>query len=328
MRISIKTALLACCLLLGSAQVWAQPAPCDPASAPLTPGSCQFPNTTFPNGGPDCYVCQAVIGGPNVCVPDDTVCEGMAGGDSDPNICRIAICTPGATNRSNPSGCEYFIDPSPTPIPQCFLCNDSTAPFSNHCPNGACEPGLGETIATCQLDCLVPGMTPTPLPTQTQMDNACTPPGITFDGPPFNVGGTGSCEDGNVCTTDSCVGSSCVHTNNRCSIDTSDLCCPSGCTPPPAGGICGNNTNCDVDCKQIDCPVPSPSPTPTPVPPPFVGCLEGSGGFGHSKSGPGCGGFACSLNPAASPLPGFGFMLALASALGLGAYRGLRKRRG
>lgn len=310
-------------LLLGGSSAFSQVPPCDPAAQQGQPGSCQFPNQDFPNGGPDCYVCQAIIGGPNVCVPDDTFCEGMAGGDSNPNVCRIAFCDPNATSRgSNPTGCEYFIDPSPTPIPQCFQCNDDTAPFDNHCPNGACEPGLGENPTSCPEDCLVPGMS-LPLPSQAEMDNACVPPSITFNGPPFNVGNTGFCEDGNVCTTDTCVGgTTCDHTDNGCSLDTSDLCCPSTCSAPPAGGTCGNDTGCDVDCKEIACPLPTPSPTP----PPFAGCLEGGGGWGE-KNGPGCGGAACALNPAASAVPGLSLAFSLAGLFGFGAYRNLRRRR-
>jgi len=330
MNLRMKTWLMACCVLLfGSATASAQVIfICDTAAARGAVGSCQVANPEFPNGAPDCFHCvnSLIIGQVGHCVADDTFCAGIAGG-TGPNDCRIAVCTDVST-FTQPTGCDYVIDPSPTPIPQCFQCNDSTAPFANHCPNGACEPGQGETTATCPEDCVVPGMTPTPLPTQADMTDACTPsvPAITFDGPPFNVSGSLDCEDGNVCTGDSCSGGSCVHTNLGCSHDVSDLCCPGSCHAPAAGTLCGNDLNCDTDCKpQIPCPLPTPIPTPTPI---ALKCIEGSG-FGSEKSGlPTCKGFSCSLNPVAESAPGFGLMMLVVAGMGYGAYRRLRRNEG
>lgn len=315
MRIFFKTALVLCGLLLGNPQVSAQQI-CDPQNP--NNGDCQQA------GFPGCYICGGVTA--PTCVPDDTFCENISGGVVA-NDCRIAICIPGANPQtpdfSNLSGCDYVIDPSPTPIPQCFLCNDDTAPFDNHCPNGACEPGLGEDVSTCQEDCLAPGITPTPLPSQATQDLACEIVGITFPGPPYNLQNSGFCEDGNVCTTDTClINGTCGHTDKGCSLDVSDLCCPVGCNPRPAGQLCANDTDCDVDCKEIECPIPTPTPTPPPV---FAGCLEGGGGWGE-KSGPGCGGAACSLNTAATAVPGFGLGLSVMAVFAFGAYRSLRRR--
>ncbi|MFO1462270.1 MAG: LPXTG cell wall anchor domain-containing protein [bacterium] len=78
----------------------------------------------------------------------------------------------------------------------------------------------------------------------------------------------------------------------------------------------------------MDCYIPEDcQPTPTPVPPPFLGCLEGSGGFGGSKSGPGCGGFSCSLQTGGSQ-PSHGAALAGLGLLGLLSLLALRKRHG
>ncbi len=340
MNFSIKTCLMACCaLLFSSATVLAQVPPCDPASAPGAPGSCQVSNETCPNGGcPDCYVCHTQAAAPNVCEPpfasETDICASMTGGGKgNVNDCRIGSCLPGLISRfgnpPNPTGCDYIVDPSPTPIPQCFQCVDATSPFSHHCPDGSCEPGLGENINNCPLDCLVPGITPTPLPTQAEMDNACNV-GITFEGPPFNQI-SGFCEDGNVCTQDFCSGGTCGHRDlntvvDGCSEDTSDLCCPSQCHAPVPGQDCANDRTCDIDCKpQVACP--NPTPTPTPVPP-ALKCIEGSG-FGSAKSGlPTCKGFSCSLNPIAEEAPGFALLVLVISGLGYGAYRNFRRNQG
>ncbi len=337
MNFRMKTWLLACCtLLFSSSVVLAQVPTCD-----IT-GSCQVPNVTCPTSGgcPDCYVCHDTGPGTGVCEPptatETDICAGMTGGGKgNVNDCRIGVCLAGLNSRfgnpPNPTGCDYIVDPSPTPIPQCFQCIDATSPFSHHCPDGSCEPGLGENLNNCPEDCLVPGITPTPLPTQSEMDAACNVP-ITFEGPPFNQI-TGFCEDGNVCTQDSCVGAVCQHIDlnavTGCSEDTSDLCCPTKCHAPVPGVSCANDRTCDVDCKpQVPCPTPTPTPIPTPPVPPTLKCIEGSG-FGSAKSGlPTCKGFSCSLNPLAEEAPGFALLVLVIAGLGYGAYRNFRRNEG
>lgn len=329
MKIKLKSWLLACGMVLSvGSPVFAQQI-CDPAAAPFTPGSCQV----TPNNFPGCWVCQAIPGTPNQCVPDDSVCNDISGGNSS-SECRVGACTATALTPSNPSGCDYSFTPDSNPD-VCLNCEDPLpADFSN-CGNGICEPGLGEGCGNCSIDCRLPGFDGSPdnpglcpLPANDAVYfNACEL-GIVFGGPPYNQFGT--CEDGDLCTDNECDAGGfpdniCTSTPKSCSINNQDFCCPAGCNPPAANADCGpNDANCDIDCYIPQSCQPTPSPTPTP-PPVFAGCLEGGGGWGE-KGGPGCGGAACSLNTAASAIPGFGFFLSLGGAFALGAYRNLRRR--
>lgn len=269
---------------------------------------------TCPGGGdPDCYdQCQNTIqdnGGTffpvQDCAPNDAFCDGFSGGTSA-NECRLAICIPGLStvDPGNPSGCDYsaVVDPA-----ACVNCAPPT-PVSENCGNGVCEQEIGETFASCSVDCRAPGFTgAAPLPSgDGTLNAACDNAGfnlsfIEFSG---NVPGGGTCEDGDVCTTNRCNVQTldCDVAPAQCSGDVVDFCCPSGCTVAPDGpGSCPDlaATPCDVDCLPPQDCEPTPPPTPSPLPPPLTGlCLSGSSLIsGDGNPAPAC---DCSLNPNAT----------------------------
>ena len=208
MRLSIRSTIIACSLVLLSAgAAMAQPGDCDPASLPGDPGSCQDSNTTFIDGGPGCYVCVSDGGGGFECVPDDGICQDMSGGTEE-NACRSAVCTLTTEfDITNPSGCDYELDTAADE--NCTLCESpEPVPFT-HCGNGVCET-VNETFDNCSIDCRVPGFDG-PLLDEGDpvLDAGCDfpEPQITFPGPPFNnpdFQGFGGCEDGDVCTDNTC----------------------------------------------------------------------------------------------------------------------------
>jgi len=271
---------------------------------------------------PGCYVCDETI---NNCVPDDSFCNGISGGNED-NQCRVGECLVVTfQDPANPSGCDYSLDTGGSV--DCRNCIPDGLATLENCGNGICEPDEGEACDTCAVDCLLPGFPADtcPLTSGQVIADACQL-GITFDGPPYNDPFSGACEDGDLCTDNTCAAAAavCTVTPKACSITVPDFCCPAGCNPPPAGADCGpNDSTCDVDCYIPEQCIPTPSPTPPPV---FAGCLEGGGGWGE-KNGPGCGGAACALNPAASAVPGLSLALSLAGLFGFGVYRNLRRRR-
>ncbi|MDL1872273.1 hypothetical protein FBR05_08700 [Deltaproteobacteria bacterium PRO3] len=292
-----------------------------------TPGFCQLQFNL-----PDCYVCDETI---NDCVPDDSFCNGISGGNED-NQCRAGECLVVTfQDPNNPSGCDYSLDTGGSV--DCRNCIPQGLATLENCGNGICEPDEGEACDTCAVDCLLPGFPAgtCPLTSGTVIADACSapPPGIVFDGPPYNEPFSQDCEDGDLCTDNACSAAAavCTVTPKSCSQDTADFCCAGGCQAPPAGLTCAEadaqgilpRVECDIDCYIPEQCIPTPSPTPPPV---FAGCLEGGGGWGE-KNGPGCGGAACALNPAASAVPGLGLAFSLAGLFGFGAYRNLRRRR-
>jgi len=261
-----------------------------------------------------------------ICAPNDSFCDGISGGTAA-NECRNGVCTTnGNFDSTNPSGCDYTLTPTANAA-QCRDCQAQGLATLQNCGDGICEPGEGESCTTCAVDCLLPGFEDAcPLTTGTVIGDACTaiiappPAAITFDGPQYNVPNQGQCEDGDLCTDNSCgVGAVpiCNATPKSCQPD-GDFCCPAGCAAPAPGGTCRDVTGapiagCDPDCYvPVDC-IPTPSPIP-----PVAKCLEGSGGFGGSKSGPGCNGFACSFHPGATDSSSGQALLGL-GMLGLGA---------
>ncbi len=319
-------------ILLSASSAWAQL--CTQTAPPGAPGSCQAA------GFPGCYVCNEQG---TECLPDDVFCNDISGGTTS-NECRTAVCLPGADPQNpdlgNPSGCDYSLTPDAAPD-VCFVCATPAPADFDSCGNGICEPGLGEGCGTCSEDCRLPGFPAgtCPLPANDPVfseigQGVCDESGIVFDGPPYNST-FGECEDGDLCTDNFCnFGSggnaTCGSQPKSCSVDVADFCCASGCQAPPAGLTCAEadaqgilpRAECDVDCYIPEQCIPTPSPTPPPV---FAGCLEGGGGWSE-KSGPGCGGAACALNPAATAVPGLSLALSLAGLFGFGAYRNLRRR--
>ncbi|MCC6272863.1 MAG: hypothetical protein IT572_05305 [Deltaproteobacteria bacterium] len=295
-----------------------------------TPGFCQQQFNL-----PDCYVCDETI---NNCVPDDSFCNGISGGNED-NQCRAGECLVVTfQDPNNPSGCDYTLDTGGSV--DCRNCIPQGLATLENCGNGICEPDEGEACGTCSEDCRLPGFPAgtCPLPANDPVFSGsmgvCDESGIVFDGPPYNSI-FGECEDGDLCTDNFCNfgnggNATCGSQPKSCSVDVADFCCASGCQAPPAGLTCAEadaqgilpRVECDIDCYIPEQCIPTPSPTP----PVFTGCLEGSGGWSE-KGGPGCGGFACSLNPAASAVPGLSLALSLAGLFLFGAYRNLRRRR-
>lgn len=274
----------------------------------------QCPQGVPGDGDPTCHrTCVEIDTTEIDCVPDDTFCEEISGGN-EANECRTAICLATPDPNTNPTGCDYAS--APDVGPDCVLCA-TPAPTGtpSTCGNGVCEPVLaGETPTNCSIDCRVPGFTgPVLSEGDPILDDACfNIAAITFDGPPFNTPNSGECEDGDVCTDNTCGdtgGPPCTVTPKSCSLDVSDLCCARSCTPPPAGGTCANDTGCDVDCYiPIECTLPTPTPTPIPTPtPPANLLLEGSG---------------CTLGA----LAGSSSALAWLGGFGLLAAFGLRRR--
>ncbi len=226
-----------------SGTVWAQVPACDPSALPGQAGSCG--SLGFPN----CYVCLAVVGGPNACVPDDGRCD-------DGNACTEDICAPdafpdpaniGAGGCENPS--RAMLGEADLP-PDCFVCE----PAANRvaADNGICEQDAGENCVNAPADCLEPGEAcvfpsqPTPFPT---CDGAVEPV-------PW-----GSCSDGDRCTDDLCapvVGTPSFVCQNPQIAEcrpVSDGCCPAGCEGS-ASETCatdGSDPFCDPDC----CPTAS-----------------------------------------------------------------------
>ena len=263
--------------------------------------------------------CEVFQNNPN-CLPDDTYCGEISGGN-ETNECRTAICNSDANANNNPTGCEYVS--APDAAPECVLCEipaPTGAPLA--CGNGACEPDLGENAANCSIDCRVPGFS-SPVPVDSSILDAACPDNMlaSFDGPPWNVPDSGTCEDGDVCTNDVCNGvGECEITPKGCSLNVSDLCCAPSCAPPPPSGICEVDTNCDIDCYiPMECTAPSPTgdptgnPTISPSPTPTFTLdpsLEGSG----SK---------CSLSLAASSSSAMAWWM---GGFGLLAFFGIRRR--
>ncbi len=298
----------------------------DPAATP-TPACPNFAEA------PGCWTSCTNVHSPNnpisncnnpVCAPNDSFCSDISGGTAA-NECRSGVCTTdGNFDPTNPSGCDYALTPTASTT-ECRNCQAEGLATLQNCGNGICEPGEGESCTTCATDCLIRGVEDTcPLTTGTKIGQSCSAqtvplPGITFDGPPYNQAFSGTCEDGDLCTDNSCgVGAVpiCNSTPKACQPDA-DFCCPSGCAAPAAGATCFDAAGAPIPGCDPDCYVPQDCvPTPTPIP--FIGCLEGSGGFGHTKSGPGCNGFACSLHPESTDTSSHLALLGL-GVLGLGA---------
>lgn len=309
----------------------------DPAATPNP--ACPLGDPTQPGCWTTCEEILNINGNPGFCEtpscsPNDSFCDGISGGrPGDSNECRAGVCLPFSTpDPENPSGCDYTLTPDASL--DCRNCIPEGLATLENCGNGICEPDEGEGCETCSIDCRTPGYDGTCLvipDDQAQLDAICVdPPAIIFPGPPYPNGGQFPgqvCEDGNLCTTNVCnTSGTCDVTELGCEPDA-DFCCPAGCAAP-TGSSCREVTGapipgCDPDCYVPEQCVPTPSPTPPPV---FAGCLQGSGGWGE-KDGPGCDGFACSLNTAPS-VPSHGMALALLASLGAAAFLTFRKRHG
>jgi hypothetical protein len=313
---------------------------------------------------PTCFdICQVVntsiIGPVGQCFPDDAFCQGISGGDQA-NACRTAVCT-STFDNSAPSGCEFDFNTAAVSNepPACVLCSAPQPPGFTACGNGVCEPGLGETFDNCSVDCRVPGFEGPKLPQgDSTLNGACPQLAakidfVTFSGPPFNDPNNDFCEDGDVCTQNTCnpsTGNCDVVDPAPCNPLQADFCCPAGCNPPPTGTSCSpNDLSCDPDClPPVDCPfcgnniidageacdgtaanncgAAGCNNATCQCRPSFIGCLQGDGVFGKESSPGSCDGFSCSLNKDAGMPPAMNLWLFGMMAAGLGLGLCLRRR--
>jgi len=320
--LSLSSVSLALLLLLAS-PLHAQQI-CDPANPDN--GDCQQ------NQRPGCYHCELVNNVPN-CVPNDAFCDDISGGNAS-NECRSATCLPNIFfTNSNPSGCDYDYSNTDLGGTSCQNCQPDVA--SENCGNGICE-APGETFANCSIDCRAPGFVGPKLDPNVPADaltlnSACAQPAgislITFPGPDYNQFGSQFCEDGDICTQNTCGNGFCQVTDPATCNPVADFCCPSGCTPPAAGTACpvgAVGTTCDPDCLPPQSCEPTPLPSPTPIPPTVL-CLEGSGDIvGGESVLPSCD--TCSLHKDAKELPTARYVWLSLFGLGLSGSIWLRKR--
>jgi hypothetical protein len=326
------------------------------ACSDAIPNSC---TTSF--GLPGCYTCSKPSGGLADCVPDNTLCDSL-----NTNQCRGDSCLPNATPfvtiDANPTGCDYELIPT-SPTNECKLCSAPQPPGFTACGNGICEPGLGETFANCSVDCRVPGFVGPKLPTgDPVLDGACPNPApppakidfVTFAGPTFNVPDNAFCEDGDVCSKNTCninTGNCDVVDPAPCDPVQADFCCPVGCHPPTGTSCSPNDLTCDPDClPPVECPfcgnniidageqcdgtaanncgLAGCNDTTCQCNPPIIhpGCLEGDGVFGKESSPGSCDGFSCSLHKDTGMPPAANLLLLVVVLGGLGVGIYLRKR--
>jgi hypothetical protein len=176
----------------------------DPSATPIPQCPVAYLNET--NGTvdfsvfPGCWdVCSATTSNGALipaCVPNDGFCQDISGGTAA-NDCRTGDCLANSTfDPGNPTGCDYDYSGGT----DCVNCAPPADPAVN-CGNGVCEQEIGEDFDSCSVDCRSPGFTDSaPLPSDDPvLDDACIEiPTITFSG---NAPGGGTCEDGDVCTT-------------------------------------------------------------------------------------------------------------------------------
>ncbi len=232
--------LLGLCLGIAG---FAGEAQAQPAGCVADPTICQ---TQF--NLPDCYTCDTAT---DQCVPDDSFCNGISGGNED-NQCRAGECLVVTfQDPNNPSGCDYSLDTGASV--DCRNCLPDGLATLENCGNGICEPDEGEACNTCAVDCLLPGFPADtcPLTSGTVIQDACAapPPSIVFTGrPPYNsLRKTARMETCFARTRLRACRQHAPAVPKACSMP-SDFCCP-GLQPAAGEANCGPNGNaCDVDC--------------------------------------------------------------------------------
>jgi Cys-rich repeat protein len=202
----------------------------------------------------------------NKCVQclTDAQCE-------DGTICTTDLCEANACIHSPVSGCcNSNIDCDDGDVCTADTCDQAT---------GLCDYAKIQDCCNFDYEC--------------DDGNACT--GEEGDVCVDNVCVSGApidCEDSNPCTEDTCVDSTCQHTQLTCNMEEKDGCCPQGCydmsTSPP--------TSLDSDCVPYDlCAAklkgnPSkPDPQCTlPDETPFVACCFSDSICGQDEAGHCC----------------------------------------
>ncbi len=195
------------------------------------------PVATFVTNKLDCNDGNAAIhpGAIEICDGVDNDCNGLTddGLCDDGNACTTDSCVPG-------SGCNH--------VPTTSACNDGNAcTTGDSCATGTC---VGMAVScddgnACTADACASasGCTHAPTTGACSDGNACTS-GDSCTSGTCKSGATLSCDDANVCTTDSCVpASGCSHANNAL-VCSDGSACTSGdvCT---AGACKGTTLSCD-----------------------------------------------------------------------------------
>ncbi len=188
----------------------------------------------------------------NACTTNDTCADGFCAPGApllceDHNVCTDDSCDPA-------SGCVYANNNAP--------CDDGNAcTTGDTCAGGTCQSGPPTNCNdgnACTSDSCVPptGCAHDPVPACCTTDGQCadTDQCTTNERCVNNacVSDPVSCDDGNVCTDDSCNPSTgCVHTNNNLSCDDGNVCTANDTC---AGGVCaGTSVRCGDGILQASC---------------------------------------------------------------------------
>ena len=205
---------------------------CDDANG-CTDDSCQGGVCVFDDNAAPCD-------DGNACTGNDTCAAGACVGGPAPNCDDANVCTDDSCNPA--TGCEHVNNVS--------ACTDGNACTTNDvCTEGACVGGpplICDDGNVCTTDTCSPatGCTFTNNNDPCDDDDECTTNdvcsgGTCVGGPPPN------CNDGNVCTDDSCdSGLGCQNVNNTASCDDGNACTTNDAC---SGGACvgGPAPNCD-----------------------------------------------------------------------------------
>ncbi|MFH1530008.1 MAG: hypothetical protein ABIK09_04630 [Pseudomonadota bacterium] len=185
----------------------------------------------------------------NACTVADICAAGLCGGGGAANCIDGNPCTSDSCDWQ--SGCVN--EPNQQPCDDLNACT-----IGDICAGGACNPGAAVNCNDqnlCTTDSCVPatGCDNAPNAAPCNDGDACTTGDVCGGG---LCGGVGAldCDDGNVCTDDSCDPvSGCAHAFNAAPCDDNNLCtaedfCASGvCMPGLSGGECDDGDVCTSD---------------------------------------------------------------------------------
>jgi hypothetical protein len=171
----------------------------------------------------------------------------------------VAHIDPSSPLTNHVGGLDFLLDCDLPP-----LCTDASCDDHNPCTDDHCDPHVGCSHTNNTASC--------------SDDDACTTPDVCANGQ-CQPGAPLVCDDGNVCTDDTCdpaVG--CVYTNNSAPCDdgnactTNDVCADGQCVPGPP-------KNCDDGnpCNGIEICLPDTGCGPGP--PPYL--VKTQGRFGN-----------------------------------------------
>jgi hypothetical protein len=215
--------------------------PCTDNSGVCTGGSC----------------CPGCVDGNGVCQPGNTVSQ--CGVSSPQNgLVKCKSCDDG--NICNNDSCVSGVCAAPTPkagnCPDATVCNGAEV-----CGNGTCNPGTPLNCNDnnpCTVDSCDPvlGCKHVAVEAGTSCDNDANKCNGTAkcDGTECKPLAAVDCDDGNICTTDSCTAATgvCVHTNNTLDCSDNNLCtlvdkCSGGTCMGSGEPNCNDNEACTTD---------------------------------------------------------------------------------